>query len=126
MIFSWMTIALLLKSKSMESSGKKRIKNKEQDMFRHVEAWQNSEQTAVGYSAQNNICKSVLYYWLKKYRISHETPSEKANRFIPLELPTASPVFQGTNPIIEVSLPGGACVKIYQPVEASFIRSIIY
>ena len=110
----------------MKSSGKKGIKNKEQDMFGHVEAWQNSEQTAVGYSAQNNICKSVLYYWLKKYRIAHKTPCDKTNRFIALELPTASPVFQGTNPIIEVSLPGGACIKIYQPVEASFIRSIIY
>ena len=111
----------------MKSSGKKGIKYKEQDMFGHVEAWQASGQAAVSYSAQNNICKSVLYYWLKKYRIAHEIPCDKTNRFIALELPTASPVmFQGANPIIEVSLPGGACVKIYQPVEAFFIRSIIY
>ena len=96
-------------------------------MYRHVESWQRSGQTGVAYAVEHNICKSVLYYWLKKYKTPPGTKVEKGSRFIPLQLHSSNPgSFQGTIPVIEVSLPGGACVKCYQPVEASFIRSLIY
>ncbi|MEJ7560879.1 MAG: hypothetical protein WKF66_21390 [Pedobacter sp.] len=111
----------------MQSTIGKKVKYSQDDMYRHVEAWKSSGQTGVAYAVEHNLCKSVLYYWLKKYKTPPGRKPEKDNRFIPIQLPSSNPgSFQGTTPVIEVSLPGGACVKCYQPVAASFIRSLIY
>lgn len=111
----------------MQSTIRKRVKYSQDDMYRHVEAWQGSGQTGVAYAVEHNLCKSALYYWLKKYKSAPGTKSEKGSGFIPIQLHPSTPgPFQGTTPVIEVSLPGGACIKCYQPVAASFIRSLIY
>ncbi|MEO5997020.1 MAG: hypothetical protein ABIN89_09790 [Chitinophagaceae bacterium] len=111
----------------MQSTIRKRTKYSQDDMYRHVESWQRSGQTGVAYALEHNICKSVLYYWLKKHKNTKDTKPKKSNQFIPIDFRPSNPgSFQGMPPVIEVSLPGGAFIKCYQPVEASFIQSLIY
>jgi hypothetical protein len=104
---------------------KDKRKSDQQMMFHHVENWQLSGQTGVAYSKENGIAKSVLYYWLKKYRTVHQDKVNVGKGFVELDVQSL-PGASATNLFIEVLLPTGACIKCYKAVEASFIRSILY
>ena len=58
---------------------------KRDDMYRIINAWQNSGMTQKAFCRDHNLKLSVFYYWLGKYRKSG-TDNSQPERFIPISL----------------------------------------
>ena len=94
----------------------------EQLMFSLIEVWRSGNLTQVEFCRQKDLDYQKFHYWLRKYKDSRgEVASSKAaHSFIKVDLP--SMVSTGA---VELCLPDGRKLIFHQPVEVSFLRSLL-
>lgn len=92
----------------------------EQSMFALIEEQQRTGENARSFCTRHNLTYSRYYYWLRKYRNLQSVPGTESG-FTLLKLQAESP-----NPLFcELIVGGGERIRFFQPVAASFLRSLI-
>ncbi len=99
---------------------------KQQSMYLHVDRWSKSGLSVRGYSKKHNISHHSLRYWIDKktgrtkktdiYESCEPVSFVELSSFKdkPVEISSASAQKSiNSNPMVELSFPGGICLKIY-------------
>ena len=88
-------------------------------MSAHVEKWRGSGKSIREYSGSIGVSKGKFEYWVKKLRATN-TAKNKHPKFIEIRASEKGLNYGQTqmppspNPQIELTLPGGLCIKIYR------------
>lgn len=97
-------------------------KIRQEKMFSLIEQCQSGKQSVKQFCARQGIAASAYYYWLKKYKASRGVNAG----FVPVRISSAmDEAALGRQVFAEVVLPEGGAIKIFQPVTASFIQSLL-
>lgn len=88
------------------------------EMYRLVQRYLEGHKTQKAFCAEHGISVTMLNYWLAKYR--RET-AQKPDAFIEI-LPEAAPQEQA---LLEVIYPHGVRLRLFAPVEPSFLVPLI-
>ena|SRR5450755_2898705 len=89
----------------------------QQQMFDHINQWQQSGLTQKAFCGQVNLAYHIFHYWYKRYRI---TESKPASSFIKLRVSTPS-----VTSSMELVLPDGKRLLFYQPVSIDYLKALI-
>ena len=92
---------------------------KRKAMFSMIESWKDSGQSQQEFCKTKGFAYSGFHYWYKKYR--HEKNADTSPSFVAVHFQKA-PI---GSPIAELILPDGRRLNFYQPVEASFLRTLL-
>jgi len=92
---------------------------RQQVMFSMIESWKESGKSQQEFCKSRGLAYSGFHYWYKKYR--HEQHSDTSSPFVPVHIQNAS----SSSPVAELILPDGRRLNFYQPVEASFLRTLL-
>jgi transposase-like protein len=74
-----------------------------------IERFEHAGQTVADFCADEGVSPASFYQWRRRIR-SEITPTETTARFVPVQLPSASP--EETTTVMSVELPGGVRVRI--------------
>lgn len=93
-------------------------KEMQEVMFAHVKSWQSTNMTKKAFAKSIGVTRDKFAYWLNKYRKIYDEENDTP-AFIQLEpsLIESKPKQKSTGcPKLEMelSLPGGVCLKIYR------------
>lgn len=90
-----------------------------QQMFGHIEQWQQSGLTQKGFCEQSNVPYHVFHYWYKRYR---NQGNNVGSSFIKLDVPPGIP----SNALhVELLLPDGKRLLFYQPLTIDYLKALI-
>lgn len=88
-----------------------------------IESWKASGQSQAQYCQEYQIALSNFSYWLKKYKVAHESVSPDGS-FVEVRVKKAIAV--PVSPVVmDLVLPDGRRVNFYHPVDASYLRSLL-
>lgn len=95
----------------------------QQLMFSLVEIWKGSGQSQISFCKEKNIAYHRFHYWFKKYNDlnAEEEVGSKDQSFSQIRVPSVN----STGGTIEIIYPDGRRVIFHQPVEASFLRTLL-
>jgi transposase-like protein len=89
-----------------------------------IQEWEKSGLSIASFCRQHGLADSQFYTWLRIYRPKGEQQSKRD--FIPLQIPAASAPLPDTSSLYaELVLAGGTSIKFYQPVAATYLRTLI-
>lgn len=74
-----------------------------------IEQFEHTGQTVAAFCADEGVSPASFYQWRRRLR-SEVTPNETTARFVPVQLPTATPEENST--VLSVELPGGVRVRL--------------
>jgi transposase-like protein len=74
-----------------------------------IERFEHAGQTVAEFCSDEGVSPASFYQWRRRIR-SEITPTETTARFVPVQLPSASP--EETTTVMSVELPGGVRVRI--------------
>lgn len=101
---------------------KRQSREMQQDkMFSLIEQCQSGKESVKQFCASQGIAASAYYYWLKKYKASRGMNTD----FVPVRISSAKDEVRSGSVFAEITLAEGGAVKIFQPVAASFIQSLL-
>lgn len=89
----------------------------QQQMFNHIEQWQNSGLSQKTFCQQINLAYNSFHYWYRRYRLKEGRP---ASAFIKLGV---SPVAASSH--MELIMPDGKRLVFHQPVSADYLKVLI-
>ncbi len=89
--------------------------DRQEEMFAHIETWQQIGTTQKHYCAEHQINTPVFQYWLRKYRKQHTT----VDGFLPIQ-PVAIP-----GDTIRIHYPGGLEVHLPPQTSLHILKSLI-
>lgn len=93
----------------------------QQLMFSLIEVWKTSGKSQKEFCREKDIAYHKFHYWFKKYN-DHSAPCDQRS-FIQLAVKNVKQPSSSAG--IEVIYPDGRRLIINQPVEASFLRSLM-
>ena len=91
------------------------------EMANHVLSWRQSGLGQMEYCRQNQVVFSRFNYWVRKLRQKEEPGAG----FVTIKL-KKEPGHYSAKPALELVLPDGSRVNFYHPVDAAFIKSILF
>jgi len=96
----------------------KQIHRTESQIRALLNLYSKSDGTAVEFCRVNKIQKGTFYAWRNKYGLL----GEKSASFIPVQFdqPSLPPAL-----FAEVEMPSNITIRVYQPVEASWLKSFL-
>jgi hypothetical protein len=97
------------------------ISNLSSEMHNHYVCWQRSGLSQRSYCLENNLREGQFHYWIKKFRQLDSHANSVNSGFVPL-LVTAS---NSINPIVEIQHKDGHCIRFFQSVDASVLKSLL-
>ena len=92
---------------------------RKEEMFAMIDAWKASGQSQYEFNKAAGVAHSNFQYWYKKYREQHEPGS--ASSFVAVKIKPISHALI----FAELVLPDGKKLCFHQPVDASFLRSLL-
>jgi hypothetical protein len=87
-------------------------------MFDLIAQWEKSGLPKKEFCAQQQVANATFHYWFKKYK--HRDVVSPA--FIPVRVKDLSP----THAFAELILGDGRKIIFYNPVEASFLKALLF
>lgn len=94
---------------------------KQQLMFSLIEVWKQGEQSQQEFCKEKDLDYNQFQYWLRRYKQANGMISEPKPSFSRIKLSTESSKLSS----IEVLYPDGKRIIFYQPVDPSFLRSLL-
>ncbi|MEI6949919.1 transposase [Paraflavisolibacter sp. H34] len=89
-----------------------------------IQEWEKSDLSIASFCRQHGFSDSLFHTWLKRYRPKGGQQSN--SDFVPLQLPAAPAEVPDTPSLYaELVLAGGTNIKFYQPVAATYLRTLI-
>ena len=74
-----------------------------------IERFEHAGQTVADFCADEGVSPASFYQWRRRLR-SEVTATETTARFVPVQLPSASP--EETTTVMSIELPGGVRVRL--------------
>lgn len=93
---------------------------KQQLMFSLIEVWKKGDQTQQDFCKDKELDYQQFQYWLRRYKQTVDSGSSQST-FTQVKLKT-QPITTGA---LELVFPDGRKLIFHQPVDASFVRSLI-
>ncbi len=93
---------------------------KQQLMFSLIEVWKKGDQTQQDFCKEKELNYQQFQYWLRRYKQTIEHGSSQPS-FTQVKLK----VQPATTGALELVFPDGRKLIFHQPVDASFVRSLI-
>ncbi len=93
----------------------------QQLMFSLIEIWKSSEQSQHEFCKDKDLDRNKFQYWFRKYRAVQSANGTDTKFFKQIKLKEHPPV----SAAIEVIFPDGRKLIFHQPVEASFLRTLL-
>ena len=84
--------------------------------------WQQSGLSKKAYCQKNNLLPSVFFYWIKKLG---RTDNSSTNSFQEIKILKQKSFPEYQVPQIEIEYPSGVKLKVYQQVDAFWLKSLI-
>ena len=100
----------------------KKTRYTEQEMQAAYNAWQQSGLSKKTFCQKSNLPRSAFFYWIKKLNSKEK---QSANSFQEIKIPKTEATFSLQVPQIEIEYPSGVKLKLYQQVDASWVKAII-
>jgi transposase-like protein len=101
--------------------GKPRDPRKEQHWRRLIQLWNNSGLTVRAFCARHHITQPSFYSWRRELQ-----QRDAATAFVPIQVETNDQLARVTcNPIIEVILAGGQCVRVAPGFDPMTLRQLL-
>jgi transposase-like protein len=109
----------------MNKATKKQVTRRtDEEKVNFIQEWEKSGQSIASFCRQHGFADSQFYSWLKVYR--SKTERQPQSEFIPLQITAPSTAVPDTPSLYaELVLAGGASIKFYQPVAATYLRTLI-
>ncbi len=89
-------------------------------MFSTIELWKSSGESQQAFCKAQGLAYSGFHYWLKRYRAVRF--NDEHSDFIKVNLPKTD---MGS-PVAELVMPDGRRLRLYQAVDASLLRSLLF
>ena len=89
-------------------------------MFSLIEVWKKGDQSQQEFCKEKELNYPQFQYWLRRYKQTIDTGSSQ--RLFTQVSMKAQPVTTGS---LELVLPDGRKLIFHQPIDASFVRSLI-
>lgn len=93
----------------------------QQLMFSLIEIWQGSNKTQQQFCKEKDIEYHKFSYWFRKYRAVHSPTGTDTKFFKQIKLREQN----ASSAHVELMFPDGRKLIFYQPVDASFLRSLL-
>ena len=91
------------------------------EMFPLVEAYLDGPHTRKTFCHEYGLSLSVLNYWIKRYR---QERASNSHAFIEITPAHQHPMIS-QQPLFEVVYPHGVCLRLFQPVETTFLARML-
>ncbi len=108
---------------------RKKKRYTKEEMFRSVEAWQESEQSLNSFCTKKNYSRTTFYYWIQKYRkLQTQTRQDRPlehQGFLPVHIST--PIDQSVDNLdtITIHYPNGVRISLPSDFKLDRLRTII-
>lgn len=102
---------------------KRTSKRSEQEKLKLIEQWEVSGQAIKTFCEEHGFSDSLFHSWLNKYRRGKRAVQPE-EQFVSLVLEEA-PAHQGPGVYAEIILANGSHIKLYQRVDAAYIRQLL-
>ncbi|MEI6949613.1 transposase [Paraflavisolibacter sp. H34] len=115
-----------------KAAKKQRIKRTDEEKLDLIHQWKKSGLPIAAFCRQHHFSDSLFHSWLKEYRRNTATP--QVNDFVPLQITEAVPSMPDDQafslpekvlPFAELVMASGGSIKLYQPVGADYLRTLI-
>ena len=93
---------------------------KQQLMFSLIEVWKKGDQTQQEFCKEKELDYQHFQYWLRRYKQT-VAPGSRQTSFTQVKIKSQSV----TTGALELVFPDGRKLIFHQPVDASFVRSLI-
>ena len=93
---------------------------KQQLMFSLIEVWKKGEQSQQEFCKEKDLDYSQFQYWLRRYKLANGIVSKTRPSFARIRVEEFSRASS-----MELVYPDGKRIIFHQPVEASFLRSLL-
>jgi hypothetical protein len=100
------------------------VKRSAAEMFALIEKRKASNMRVDAFCKEQGIPRSAYYYWQKRYKTAGAA-SANPEDFIPVQISSYSGIAGSPSAFAEIILPGGAMIRLLQPVSPSFIQSLL-
>ena len=97
-----------------------RLPEVEQQMFKLIDQWLQSDLTQKAYCHEQSIRYHVFHYWYKRYRQQQAGIDNKSSSFVKLQI--SKPVIAGA---VEIHFPGGIHLFFHEPVSSNYLKALI-
>src|SRR5690606_16019803 len=94
--------------------------SKQQLMFSLIEVWKKGDQTQREFCKEKELDHQQYQYWLRRYKQTIE-PGSGQSSFTQVKLKTQAL----TAGALQLVFPDGRKLIFHQPIDASFVRSLI-
>lgn len=94
---------------------------KQQLMFSLIEVWKKGDQSQQEFCKQKGLDYNQFHYWLKRYKEVNGIVSEQKSSFERVKLA----VEPAKAFAMELIFPDGKRIVFHQPVDPSFVRSLL-
>lgn len=92
---------------------------KQQLMFSLIEVWKKGEQSQQEFCKEKDLDYNQFQYWLRRYKLANGIGSEPRPSFARMKVPAS------TASSMELVYPDGKRIIFHQPVDPSFLRSLL-
>jgi transposase-like protein len=101
------------------------IRRTDEEKHSLIQEWEKSGLSIASFCRQHNLADSQFYSWKKNYQPQNSKLQQ--SEFIPLQITAAPAAITQDTPSLyaELVLAGGASIKFYQPVTATYLRTLI-
>ena len=93
----------------------------QQLMFSLIEIWQSSNKSQQEFCKEKDIEYHKFTYWFRKYKSVHSPTGTDTKFFKQIKLKEQSP----SSTQVELVFPDGRKLIFHQPVDASFLRTLL-
>lgn len=94
----------------------------EQLMFSLIEVWKSSGKSQKEFCREKDIAYHKFHYWFKKYS---EQDSGSLSNSPFRQIAVKHPQAKTSTGVVEIVYPDGRKLILHQPVEATFLRSLL-
>ena len=94
---------------------------KQQLMFSLIEVWQKGEQSQQDFCKEKDLDYNQFQYWFRKYRAINSSESRDSKFFKQIKVKDL-PI---STSLVEILYPDGKKLVFHQPVDVSFLRSLL-
>lgn len=94
---------------------------KQQLMFSLIEVWKKGEQSQQDFCKEKDLDYNQFQYWLRRYKQVNGLVSGEKSFFARIKVPRES----ANASALELIFPDGKRIVFHQPVDPSFVRSLL-
>jgi len=95
---------------------------RQKEWERRINQYRESGKSVREWCAENNVSAERLWYWLRKYKTNKDTPLNKSNQWLPVEVCEHTPIEQNNSLMIRV---GEALIEVKAGFDPALLCQVV-